>query len=424
MKQFKEDFLIGAATAAHQVEGNNVNSDYWVLENIPGSAYQEPSMDAVDHYNRYREDIDLLAEAGMNAYRFSIEWARVEPENGIFEESEIEHYREVLQYCHKKAVTPVVTLHHFSSPKWLMTEGGWESRDTIAYFGRYCRYVVERLGNLIPYICTINEANMGVQLTRLIADMMKKMAEIHDVQVGVNLEQKEKQSAYQKAVEEAFGIPADQVQVFLSPRSAEGDALIIECHKTARGIIRELHPEIKVGITLSLYDYQAEPGGEEQVAKLWEEDFLHYLSAIHDDDFLGIQNYTRKRFGKEGKMEPAPDAKMTDAGNEYYPQSLAGVIRYVADHWEKEILVTEHGVATENDQDRAAFIGEALEGLYACVEEGIPVSGYLHWSLLDNFEWQVGYSRKFGLIAVDRTTQERLPKPSLTLLGNIKKKGF
>ena len=159
MKKFKSEFMFGAATAAHQVEGNNVNSDFWVMENLPGSMYKESSLDAVDHYHRYREDIKLLANAGLNAYRFSIEWARIEPTKGNFDKSEIEHYRNVLKCCHENSVTPIVTLHHFSSPKWLISEGGWESENTIGYFKNYCEYVVSELGDLIPYICTINEAN-------------------------------------------------------------------------------------------------------------------------------------------------------------------------------------------------------------------------------------------------------------------------
>ena len=127
-------FLIGAATAAHQVEGNNVNSDCWAMEQMEFTSYNEPSLDAVDHYNRYAEDIRLLVEAGLNAYRFSIEWARVEPEPGVFSEQEIRHYRDVLACCHANGVEPIVTMHHFSSPKWLIQQGGWEAEETIEKF--------------------------------------------------------------------------------------------------------------------------------------------------------------------------------------------------------------------------------------------------------------------------------------------------
>ena len=134
MNKKSGSFLLGAATAAHQVEGNNIHSDFWALEQMENSGYKEPSLDAVDHYNRYEEDIQLIAEAGLNAYRFSIEWARIEPEKGRFDEKEIKHYENVLKCCREHNITPVVTMHHFFSPKWLISEGGWESEITIQYF--------------------------------------------------------------------------------------------------------------------------------------------------------------------------------------------------------------------------------------------------------------------------------------------------
>lgn len=426
MKKFKNNFMIGAASAAHQVEGNNVNSDLWVMENLPGSNFKEPSLDAVDHYNRYREDIKIFADAGLNAYRFSIEWARIEPVKGSYDRKEIEHYRDVLKCCQDNSVIPIVTLHHFSSPKWLISEGGWESEKTVEYFGDYTKYVVTELGDLIPYICTINEANMGVQIARIMKEYMSKMADSKpkhaDVQVGLNVETpKEK---FNKGLEEAFGIEARKVQIFLAPRTKEGDAIIMKCHVKAREVIKSIHPNIKVGVTMSLYDYQALLGGEQYAEAMWDEDFLHYLPYIQEDDFFGVQNYTRKVFGPEGKVNPPEGTKMTEMGNENYPSSLAGVLRFVSKHWDKEIVVTENGISTSNDKERVEYIKGVMDGLHQCVEEGIHVTGYMHWTLLDNFEWQKGFDQKFGLVAVDRTTQTRYPKESLKVLGNIKKFGF
>ncbi|MCM8711709.1 family 1 glycosylhydrolase [Clostridium sp. SYSU_GA19001] len=431
MKKFNENFMIGAATAAHQVEGNNKNSDFWVLENIPGSMYKEPSLDAVDHYNRYREDIKLLKNAGLNAYRFSIEWARIEPLKGRFDKNEIEHYRDVLKFCHANGVTPIVTLHHFSSPKWLIQEGGWESETTVEYFGNYCKNVVSELGNLIPYICTINEANMGIQIARIMKEYQAKMLKAAeaksangDVQVGINVSGQSTMEKYYRAAGEAFGVEPRNIHTFHEPRTKNGDLIIMRSHIKAREVIKEVNSDIKVGLTMSLYDYQALPGGEGYIQALWDEDFLHYLPYIKEDDFLGVQNYTRKVFGPNGKIEPDENTKMTEAGNEYYPLSLAGVLRFVSKYWNKPIIVTENGISTSNDKDRVEFIKETMKGLYECLEEGINVLGYMHWSLIDNFEWQLGYKPKFGLIAVDRTTQRRIPKESLTVLGDIKKYGF
>ena len=153
-----EHFLIGAATAAHQVEGNNIRSDLWAMEHMKHTSFLEPSLDAVDHYHRYEEDIRLLSDAGLNAYRFSIEWARIEPEEGVFDAGAVAHYHDVIACCKKYGVEPFVTLHHFSSPKWLMTKGGWEASTTPADFARYVHYIMEELGSELHYVCTINRA--------------------------------------------------------------------------------------------------------------------------------------------------------------------------------------------------------------------------------------------------------------------------
>lgn len=192
---FSQDFFIGAATAAHQVEGNNIHSDYWAQEHMVHTDFLEPSNDAVDHYNRYAEDIRLMADAGLNAYRFSIEWARIEPEEGHFDKSELSHYRDVIRTCKENGIEPIVTLLHFSSPKWLITKGGWESDETPGYFARYVRYVMEHLGKELHYVCTINEANMGIQVAA-IAERYKKQMMVKmqsgqtdgTVQMGLNLE--------------------------------------------------------------------------------------------------------------------------------------------------------------------------------------------------------------------------------------------
>ena len=175
MKKFEDGFLFGAATSAHQTEGNNIHSDYWLMENMKYTDFNEKSGLAVDHYNRYREDIDLLKKAGLNAYRFSIEWARIEPEEGVFDEKEVEHYRDVLSYMHKKGITPVVTLMHFTSPSWLIKKGGWRSENTPFYFQRYVSFVIEKIGDLIPYVVTLNEANMGVQVGSIALRYRKMM---------------------------------------------------------------------------------------------------------------------------------------------------------------------------------------------------------------------------------------------------------
>ena len=425
MQKFAPEFFIGAATAAHQVEGNNIHNDCWAQEQMQHTSYVEPSLDAVDHYNRYEEDIRLMAEAGLNAYRFSIEWARIEPEEGRFDETEVEHYRKVIACCKANGLEPVVTLHHFSSPVWLISKGGWEAETTPADFARYVRFIMERLGSELHYVCTINEANMGVQVAaiakRYRQQMMAQAAKGQidgGVQMGLNME---KMMANQKAIAEetmqVFGVA--KAECFTSPRTAHGDELVMEAHKAARAVIREVCPHIKLGLTLSLHDIQALEGGEGPAQKDWDDEFTHYLPLIEGDDFLGVQNYTRSRYDANGSM-PAPDgAELTQMNYEFYPQALEHVLRTVAQSFHGDLIVTENGIATADDTRRVAFIEQALTGVQNCLADGLPIKGYFYWSLMDNFEWQKGFAMQFGLIAVDRANnQTRFPKPSLGYLGS------
>ena len=424
---FAKDFLIGAAPAAHQVEGNNIHSDYWAQENMPLTSFTEPSGIACDHYSRYEEDIQLMADAGLNAYRFSVEWARIEPEEGRFDESEIKHYRDVIACCKKHCVKPVITLHHFTSPVWLIAKGGWEAESTIEYFRRYASYVTEQLGNEVEMICTINEANMGLQLAAIAKRytmMMKQAAEAAkaegSVQVGMNFAKMAENMKY--AAEEnaqIFGTP--KPEVFVSSRTKEGDLLIMRAHQAAKEAIKAINPDIKVGLTLSLHDLQWEEGGEEFARKEWDEEFAHYLPYIKDDDFLGVQNYTRTLYGKEGQLPNHEGAILTQMDYEFYPEALEHVIRKVHEEFKGDLYVTENGVAVSDDSLRCDFIERALSGVENCLKDGIPVKGYFHWSLLDNFEWQKGFSMTFGLVAVNRETMDRKPKQSLSLLGSYTK---
>lgn len=425
MQKFAPEFFIGAATAAHQVEGNNIHNDCWAQEQMQHTSYVEPSLDAVDHYNRYEEDIRLMAEAGLNAYRFSIEWARIEPEEGRFDETEVEHYRKVIACCKANGLEPVVTLHHFSSPVWLISKGGWEAETTPADFARYVRFLMERLGSELHYVCTINEANMGVQVAaiakRYMQQMMAQVAKGQvdgGVQMGLNME---KMMANQKAMAEetmqVFGVA--KAECFTSPRTAHGDELVMEAHKAARAVIREVCPHIKLGLTLSLHDIQALEGGEGPAQKDWDDEFTHYLPLIEGDDFLGVQNYTRSRYDTNGSMSAPDGAELTQMNYEFYPQALEHVLRTVAKSFHGDLIVTENGVATADDTRRVAFIEQALTGVQNCLADGLPIKGYFYWSLMDNFEWQKGFAMQFGLIAVDRANnQTRSPKPSLGYLGS------
>ena len=447
MSKFEQGFLIGAATAAHQVEGNNIHSDYWAMEHMKYTNFNEPSLDAVDHYNRYEEDIRMMSEAGLNAYRFSIEWARIEPVEGQYDETEIAHYRKVLECCRENGIEPIVTMHHFTSPKWLIDNGGWEAEATVDAFAKYCKYVVEQLGDLMHYVVTINEANMGLQVKaiaeRYKRQMMAKMQQMMAMQasmnagagsqsgnmegtaqIGMNFNSMMENMKNQQAEnEDVFGVA--EPQTFVSARTEAGDILVMRAHQAAKAAMKEVKPELLIGLSLSLHDIQAVEGGEEVAAKEWVEEFTHYLPYIKEDDFFGLQNYTRSLIGADGIMPVPEGAEVTQMDYEFYPEALEHVIRRADEEFKNAgradmpIMVTENGIATSDDSRRVAFIEKATDGVATCKKDGIPVIGYMYWSLMDNFEWQKGYSMTFGLIEVDRMTQKRITKPSLGFLGNI-----
>lgn len=431
MGKFPQGFMVGASTAAHQVEGNNVHSDYWLQENVEHSQFVEPSGEAVDHYHRYEEDIRLMAEAGLNAYRFSIEWARIEPKQGEFDENEIEHYRKVIACCKENGVEPVVTLHHFTSPAWVISRGGWENEEVVDWFANYVQYVVKHLGSELRYICTINEANMRLQLAAIMKKYMGQMAggqqeaknapKEGDVQVGLNLDQgMNTMMLGMMECAKAFGLQDPRgIHTFVSMCTPEGDILVMKAHQAAKKVIKELYPDIKVGLTLSLHDMQPATGGEDAAHKEWEEEFSHYLPYIAEDDFLGVQSYTRQCFDEKGNKYTPEGVELTQMGYEFYPQAITNVVRAATKEFKGDLIVTENGIATADDSRRQEYIKEATAGLQACIADGIPLKGYLHWSLMDNFEWQKGFSMQFGLIAVDRSNMKRTPKESLSLLGSM-----
>ena len=239
-------------------------------------------------------------------------------------------------------------------------------------------------------------------------------------QVGINLKQmlaNQKIAAAENA--EVFG--TEKLHTFVSQRTPEGDLLIMRAHTAARDAMKAICPHLKIGLSLSLHDMQPLAGGTKHAAKEWYAEFGHYLPYIKDDDFIGVQNYTRSQFGFFGQIDPPKDAELTQMSYEFYPEALANVIRAVHQEFKGDLIVTENGIATADDTRRVEFIRRALEGVQGCIEEGIPVKGYCHWSLLDNFEWQKGFSMTFGLIAVDRKTQTRYPKESLAFLGSCLK---
>ena len=386
---FPEGFLWGAATAGHQVEGGNINAHLWPLEWAENTIFAEPSGDACDHYHRYPEDITTLASLGLNAYRFSIEWSRVEPENGFFSRAALDHYRRMIATCHEHGVTPVVTYCHFTTPRWFANLGGWRNAAAPDLFGRFAERVTEHVGDLVPWACTLNEPNVSVLL--------------------------EHTGVLPMGTADGTGPLSTDVTGILGP----GIDTMAEVHRRAVDAIKSGPGDSRVGWTLALVDFQALVGGEEHCARARQVAELDWLEVARDDDFVGIQTYTRQRFGPEGHVAVPDDVPKTETGWEVYPESLEHTIRLASAHVQVPVLVTENGMATEDDDARLAYTKEAIAGIARCVNDGVDVRGYLHWTLLDNFEWTAAYNMHFGIIAVDRQTFTRTVKPTARWLGEI-----
>jgi len=402
--EFPEGFLWGTATAAHQVEGNNVNNDVWLLEHVPGTMFAEPSGDACDHYHRYSEDIALLAELGFNVYRFSLEWSRIEPEEGEFSRAALEHYRRMLLACHEHGLTPMVTFHHFTSLRWLMAAGGWEGKDTPKKFARFCERATEHLGDLIGAACTINEGNIGALLTS--SGILPPIEQLQ-------------RAGWWSAAAKSLGIAPGELVPFIFAASPQARDTILEAHHRAVTAMKASPGDFPVGITLAVQDIQATEGGEAYADRMRREINDVFLEAIRGDDFVGVQCYSRHRFGPDGHLPPEEGVELTQMGYEFWPEALEASIRHAISVAGIPVIVTENGVATTDDARRIEYIKRALKGVVNCLNDGLDVRGYTYWSAFDNFEWMQGYRPTFGLIAVDRGTQTRTVKPSARWLGTV-----
>ena len=372
----------GAAGAAHQIEGGNTNNDWWEFEHAPGSLCAESSGDACDSFHRWPEDLDLVAGMGLGAYRFSLEWSRIEPAEGEFSTAALDHYRRMCAGCHERGIVPVVTFHHFTTPSWLAARGSFEAPDAPERFARFVERAGTHLGDLIGWACTINEPNV----------------------VG--------------AMGYTVGEYPPGVRDDLTRHLAVNESMV-RAHRLAVEALRSGPGRFPVGLTLSMAENVADEGGE--VTRDMAEEILEntFLRAAEGDDFVGVQAYTRMHFGPDGVAPDDPAVPQTLLGTEYWPQAVAHCATRTAAFTGLPVLITESGIATDDDTERIAYLDAVLRGVHRCLEEGADVRGFFVWSLLDNFEWNLGYRPTLGLHAVDRTTFERTAKPSAAWYGQV-----
>lgn len=411
---FPPDFLWGTATAAHQVEGNNTNSDWWAWEQEDGRILEgHKSGLACNWWQNAEADLDMAAEMGTNAHRLSLEWSRIEPEPSVFSSEALERYRQILQAMQDRGIEPMVTLHHFSNPHWLVEKEDFNSGVVVDYFQRYTAKVVDALGDLAPKWVTINEPMVYV---------------------------------FMRYLEKVFPAPKQ------TGWSAAMRALrnLLRCHAAAYHTIKEKQPQALVGTAKNMAVFQPRPGGG-RVDKwwagriswlfndLWHDSLQHgrfrwpvgrgHIKHLQGSfDFIGINYYTRYyvKFPPQKKLyddDWGPDAVVSDGNyGEVYADGIFQMIKHVL-RYDKPIYITENGLPDQADALRPSFLISHLREIWRAISFCFPVMGYYHWSLVDNFEWDRGWTQRFGLIKMDPETQERRVRASGRLYREICRSG-
>ena len=391
MMRFPQNFLWGSALSAYQAEGDNRHSDWWSWEIEAG---KDRSGMACRHYEFYEQDFELAARLNHNAHRLSIEWSRIEPQEGKFSEEQLRHYLQVVAFLKARRIEPIVTLHHFTNPAWLAGQGGWEKKRSVDLYLRYCSYVVRALAGHVHYWVTINEPTIYLS------------------------------HAY------IFGMWPPQARSYRRAKIV-GDHLAsahIQAYRLIHGLYREsglCEPAVGLAQYMQAYVPCAQRLGDRLAAgfrdRLFNFGFLDKLARHHALDFIGMNYYSLqlvelKKWGWshwamdvcEKKHHPVAKNSL---GWDIYPEGLSALLLKLK-KYNLPVIVTENGICTEDDRQRWEYIYRHLENIHLAIGKGVPVAGYLYWSLLDNFEWDKGFAPRFGLIGVDYDTYQRSVRES------------
>lgn len=427
VSEFKlpENLLLGSATAATQIEGGDKECNWyaWSLAGKVGKTGKgESSITGADHWNKWREDIELLATLGHETYRMGIEWSRIEPREGVWSEDGLAHYRAEISLLREKGIEPLITLHHFSCPEWFQKKGAWLSDEAVDYFMRFVEYVAHGLGDLVSDWCTINEPNVFANDSYVdgnyppgkkgdIASYFKasRALVIAHLKTYRALHKIRKERGFQGKTMVGF---AHHLAIF-EPENANPlahfgcalqDYLFHEIY--FKGFV-----EGKLALPLlgSLFS-KKEPEGKSPSE--------HGLFC----DYIGINYYSRHLFKGSWKAAPlfaypivdpsVPSERKNDLGWEIYPEGIFTVTKKAWEKYRLPIMITENGICDESDSRREKFILDHLAQIKKLTDQGVNITRYFHWSFLDNLEWQEGYGPRFGLVEIDYTTFERKPRPS------------
>lgn len=405
--RFPKKFLWGAATSAHQVEGGTHNQwSVWELENAKSLAAQSEyhfedldswqeikseakdpnnyvSGKATDHYHRYKEDFALLQKMNMNAFRFSIEWSRVEPQEGTWNVEAIEHYKAYVADLKQRNIEPVVTLFHYTLPVWFSALGGFEKRKNIKYFVRFAEKILRELGTNVRYVITVNEPEVY---------------------------------AYESYM---LGYRPPGATSRLQCKRVLNN--LAHAHNQAAATIHGINRRYRVSVAKnSPYVYAGDNA-------LLSRKYADFLQFVRDDyflrkvakhcDFLGINYYFSDRV--YGYRVHNPDERVSDLGWDMSPANIQQALERLHEKYGLPIFITENGLADRSDENRQWWITQTLLGMQKAMDNGVQLEGYLHWSLLDNFEWDKGKWPRFGLAAVDYPTLDRTLRPSALWFGKV-----
>jgi beta-glucosidase len=403
MINFPKNFLWGAATSAYQVEGDNANSDWWLWEKKVG---KENSGHACRHYELYNQDFNLAKDLGHNAHRLSIEWARVEPQEGKFSSQELQHYIDVILALRSRHIEPMVTLHHFTNPIWFSESGGWENKRSVARFFRYCEVVTRALAKHVHYWITINEPSIYASHSYI------------------------------------FGLWPPQTKSVWETKAVYDN--MTWAHIKAYGLMHKIYQELnlpKPAISIAQHLQAIIPCSDsvrDRLAVRLRKKWFHFgildeLARHKALDFIGVNYYSRQQVETKhwnlGSLvfdtcqkghDPCPKNSL---GWDIYPHGLYLVLKDLK-KYHLPIMITENGICTEDDQQRWEFIKGHLKSIHQAMQEGVDVAGYLYWSLLDNFEWAQGFGPRFGLIDMNYQTGQRTVRESAKKFAHICKSGI
>jgi beta-glucosidase len=397
--EFPKGFLWGAATASYQVEGGIENTD-WADAARAGRV--PPCGRACDHFHQYESDFDIAQNLGHTAHRLSIEWARIEPEEGKFDAEAIAHYRKVIDALYARGMTPFITLWHFTLPVWFSEMGGFERKNAPEIFARYCAHVVKELGDQCAFFSTMNEPNVFGSNGWLRGSWPPfKRFTLTDLVSITNSGR-----TYESKARKGFA------PLFLYLRVMKN---LADAHNRAYEEIKKVRPETDVSVVKHVILFHANWNPINKCIAwitnyFWTHKFMKRVKNHLDS--IGLNYYFHKKFGDTATYEK------TDMDWDIYPEGIEMALMMLA-RYKRPLYVAESGIADYRDIHRADYITRQVKGVWRAIKRGVNVRGHMYWSLLDNYEWALGFEKRFGLVEIDYETLKRTIRPSAHVYEKI-----